>query len=163
MLNKRSKALEAGSVRYFTGKACTRGHISERLASNGKCVKCNRENIKIWNAKNPEIVKLNGRRYQFKFKKKIKLEVITALGGKCACCGVKAIVFLCADHINGKGRQHRIFIKRNGGAIYNWLRQQIRDTGIKEVLKQFRVLCWNCNSARHILGYCPHRGPKGTL
>jgi hypothetical protein len=43
----RSEAKAAGSARYFTGRACRHGHISERLASNGMCADC----LDTWNKK----------------------------------------------------------------------------------------------------------------
>jgi phage terminase small subunit len=38
----RAKAEAAGLVRFFTGKPCPRGHISERLVSNRQCITCGR-------------------------------------------------------------------------------------------------------------------------
>jgi len=35
-----------GLTRYFTGKPCPSGHVSYRLASNSKCIACNKEQIK---------------------------------------------------------------------------------------------------------------------
>jgi hypothetical protein len=42
----RNDALRGGLTRYYTGNLCVLGHISERLASSGKCVICNKEMIK---------------------------------------------------------------------------------------------------------------------
>ena len=39
----RKEARRDGRIRYFTGKPCKSGHISERLVSCGKCLACNRE------------------------------------------------------------------------------------------------------------------------
>lgn len=36
----RATARAAGLTRYFTGKPCPHGHVSERLATNGTCVTC---------------------------------------------------------------------------------------------------------------------------
>lgn len=36
----RSEAKAAGLLRYFTGKACPHGHISERLVANWTCIAC---------------------------------------------------------------------------------------------------------------------------
>lgn len=35
------------SKRYYTGRPCTRGHITERLTSSKECVECKREREKI--------------------------------------------------------------------------------------------------------------------
>lgn len=36
----RKEAKKAGLTRYFNGKACKRGHISERYTTNGTCLEC---------------------------------------------------------------------------------------------------------------------------
>jgi 5-methylcytosine-specific restriction endonuclease McrA len=41
----RAAARAAGMEFYFTGKPCKHGHLCERRASNGECVKCER----FWN------------------------------------------------------------------------------------------------------------------
>lgn len=38
----RSSALEAGELRYFTGKPCKHGHIAQRFTGNATCVECHR-------------------------------------------------------------------------------------------------------------------------
>ena len=68
----------------------------------------------------------------------------------CACCGETASEFLTIDHIDGNGAEHR---RKNGYGTgwhtYYWLIQNNYPDG-------FRVLCFNCNSARGFFGYCPH-------
>lgn len=44
----RSEAVSVGKTRYFTGKPCKYGHISERMVSNKGCVVCLREATKQW-------------------------------------------------------------------------------------------------------------------
>lgn len=66
-----SDARAAGLVRYFTGRPCKNGHVSERLTSNGACLECcaerqralpddgrekRRLSAKKWREKNPEKV-----------------------------------------------------------------------------------------------------------
>jgi hypothetical protein len=36
----RKQARDRGLKRYFTGGACKRGHLVERLTSNGNCLEC---------------------------------------------------------------------------------------------------------------------------
>jgi hypothetical protein len=38
----RGTALRLGLTRYYSGVPCAVGHIAQRLASNGRCVKCNK-------------------------------------------------------------------------------------------------------------------------
>jgi hypothetical protein len=42
----RKEAEERGLVRYFTGKPCKRGHITERYTNGGNCDDCQREEQK---------------------------------------------------------------------------------------------------------------------
>ncbi len=39
----RKEARDAGMLRYFTGKPCKHGHITERQVSSGNCFQCSRE------------------------------------------------------------------------------------------------------------------------
>lgn len=59
----RSQALKLGLARYFTGKPCKRGHISERYSAGGACYACTQmperkalvQQIgKRWRSNNPE-------------------------------------------------------------------------------------------------------------
>ena len=42
----RKQAIRLGIKRYFTGKPCLRGHVSERYTSMAKCVACDNEDQK---------------------------------------------------------------------------------------------------------------------
>jgi 5-methylcytosine-specific restriction endonuclease McrA len=59
----RAAAISGGLKRYFTGKPCKHGHVSERYASTGGCVECSRkhdsdgagaERARLWRQKNPD-------------------------------------------------------------------------------------------------------------
>lgn len=56
----REEARRLGKTRYFTGKACPKGHVSERFTCNAGCTECiksrpgRKELIKAWVAANPE-------------------------------------------------------------------------------------------------------------
>lgn len=83
------------------------------------------------------------------YQQKLKLEAVTAYGGKCECCKEEEILFLTIDHINGGGNKHREEVG-SGFRIYRWLKQQGYPKG-------FRVLCFNCNCGRQLNnGICPH-------
>lgn len=78
----------------------------------------------------------------------LKVEVITAYGGKCKCCGIDDIAFLSIDHIDGGGRIHRETLP--GRNFYIWLKRNDYPNG-------FQVLCYNCNTAKsQNIGGCPH-------
>jgi len=83
-----------------------------------------------------------------------RMTVLRHYGGDppaCACCGEATVEFLTIDHINGNGGQHR---KELGGlgqgrAFYRWIIRNLFPSAL-------RVLCFNCNCARGLYGYCPH-------
>jgi len=69
-------------------------------------------------------------------------------GGQCACCGENSYEFLCIDHINGGGHQHRKKVG-HGYSFLLWLKKNNMPEG-------YRILCHNCNMATGLYGYCPH-------
>ncbi len=86
---------------------------------------------------------------------RLKREVLIAYGGiKCSCpkCNEKSndIRFLTIDHIDNDGYRHRKKLGSGGSTLYRWLKKNNFPPG-------YRVLCFNCNSARHLNGgICPH-------
>lgn len=42
----RNAAFRDGKTRYFTGVKCSKGHVAEKITSNGKCVICNKEKLR---------------------------------------------------------------------------------------------------------------------
>ncbi len=52
------EAKRLGLKRYFTGKPCTLGHISERTTSNRSCLECHKEKEETWRFNNSEKSKL---------------------------------------------------------------------------------------------------------
>lgn len=62
---KEARAL--GINRYFTGRPCPRGHIAERTASKGECVKCRNEDAVAWKRANRAKVLGHRRKYRKKF------------------------------------------------------------------------------------------------
>lgn len=81
----------------------------------------------------------------------LKLEVMGHYGGaRCACCGEDRIEFLCFDHVEGGGTQHRKSIGNMGRQFYYWLKLNGYPNG-------YRVLCYNCNMSIGFYGYCSHK------
>lgn len=73
-----------------------------------------------------------------------RLDVLTAYGGKCACCEEGRPEFLAIDHINNDGAKDR----RGGGHWYGYL--------LRYHPTDVQILCHNCNMAKAIYGICPH-------
>lgn len=80
----------------------------------------------------------------------LKVEVIKAYGGSCACCGDTHFEFLTIDHIKGGGTKHRKESGLEGQSFYIWLKQNNFPKG------DYRVLCISCNFSLGHYGYCPH-------
>lgn len=69
---------------------------------------------------------------------------------KCACCDESTYEFLCIDHIDGNGNEHR---KEIGCRLDEWIIRNNFPEG-------FQVLCHNCNMAKGAYGICPHELKK---
>jgi hypothetical protein len=78
---------------------------------------------------------------------KIRVAVLRFFGNKCACCGISESIFLTLDHVNNDGNEHRRKVGQN--RIYRLAYYDIMK-GTQPVGLQ--LLCWNCNSAKHIYG-----------
>lgn len=81
----------------------------------------------------------------------LKVEVMAAYGGKCACCGESTLEFLTIDHTNGDGCEHRRSVGKGKNIYRDIKRQGFPQDG------RYQVLCFNCNIALGFYGYCPHR------
>jgi len=86
-----------------------------------------------------------------RYRRKLKLMILSHYGGRCTCCGETNLDVLTIDHINNDGAEHRRESKCGYGSVfYKWLRDCHFPSG-------FQVLCFNCNSGRVVNGgVCPH-------
>jgi transposase-like protein len=83
---------------------------------------------------------------------RIRRETFRAYGDECECCGEKHLEFLTIDHIHGGGSKERRESGGTGGGI-NFYRKLAKLGFPKD---KYRLLCFNCNCALGIHGYCPH-------
>lgn len=67
----KAEARSAGLTRYFTGKPCKHGHISEREVASGNCTECLRLKQAALRKASPERSKEVQRRYREKNKKRL--------------------------------------------------------------------------------------------
>lgn len=63
-------ALFRGLTRYYTGKPCVYGHVTERLVSNRQCIECVRVSIAKYRVDNREVLLLKKREAQKLYRKK---------------------------------------------------------------------------------------------
>ena len=85
---------------------------------------------------------------------RIRLEMLQAYGGKCACCGETELVFLTLDHVEGGGRKHQ---RELGGSSDDTARY-LKSLGWPR--DGYQILCFNCNYAKYRLGVCPHQAAR---
>lgn len=111
------------------------------------CKYRNKERSKVASKKYRDKEDLEVRRARKRaWSRKLRLEVLTALGGHCVNCGQTYEGFLTIDHINNDGAAHRKTVPSNN--LYYWLRRNNYPPG-------FQLLCWNCNCFKGCRGVLP--------
>lgn len=110
--------------------------------------------IRAWHQEHPEERREHRKRERYKLKRACLLAYSVTDPPSCACCRETEEVFLTLDHIEGGGNADRRSRGHKGGTqAYRELKREGFPPG-------FRVLCWNCNFAYHLLGVCPHQTEK---
>ena len=71
---------------------------------------------------------------------KLRYTVLEHYGCRCVSCGETEPMYLCADHINNDGNEHRQIFKGN---MYKW----IIDNNYPD---DFQILCRNCNWGKRV-------------
>jgi hypothetical protein len=86
---------------------------------------------------------------------RIRMEMIAAYGGCCACCGEQTTEFLTLDHIYNDGAAERRATKMPGNQR---LIERLRKQGWPK--DRYQLLCFNCNCTKGFFGQCPHQRLK---
>lgn len=118
---------------------------SPRALKSTKCINCIDAAKQYQSANLGKISSYNRKAYV-----KLKIEVINAYGGKCACCHETTFEFLTLDHINNDGADHR----RKVGGYTRKVWSDLKKNGFPPIMQ---VLCANCHLAKTISGECPHK------
>lgn len=109
------------------------------------CKKCQYQNQQRWRSINLDYYNKGIREKRRRF----RIEMVNAYGGKCVCCGETEIQFLSLDHINGGGEAERKkFFGPSGVLAYLKSRGWPTD--------KYQILCHNCNMSKGFYGECPH-------
>lgn len=86
--------------------------------------------------------------------RRLRMNLISDLGGKCICCNESTYEFLQIDHINNNGGEWKRQLGRTGAMNVSDLRRHIED---------LQVLCANCHLSKSSWGRCPHGGILSVL
>lgn len=133
---------------YCTVRCRNQQHCARSLAA-GVCYQCGE---RLNGGRLCDTCRERHREDSVESNRRLRLEAITAYGGKCACpgCQETRLEFLAIDHIDGGGNKHREQIGASNATHFcRWLKKNNFPPG-------FRVLCHNCNCARGYYDYCPH-------
>lgn len=119
--------------------------VKQRTEYNRRWREANPDKVAAWRPKAAERTKAA---YQRK-----RAEVLEAYGNECACCNESTVQFLTLDHKNGRNQSLDAGKERNGtGTVYRLHKL------LPKLDPDIEILCWNCNSGRHINGgICPHK------
>ena len=109
------------------------------------CIPCRRKMYKDYRSHNKDKMNLKQQNRRIK----LKNEIFTHYGNKCACCGETERAFLAVDHINNDGAEFRKEKRRLGYWFHGWIKTQGFPTNLQ-------LLCQNCNWAKS-RGGCPHQ------
>lgn len=131
----------------------------ERGRAKGMCRRCYHRMARLrWDGANRERVRAKAAAYHdanrdrlnqrtTERRRAMREQIMQTLGGQCQCCGETTPVFLTIDHVQNDGAKVRHLHRH---LIY----KMILDEGCPS--DRYQILCWNCNSAKGILGACPH-------
>lgn len=95
--------------------------------------------VSIYYVLHPDKVPKSTYKYIKNSLKKLKVDAIDILGGKCARCGFSDIRALQIDHINGDGAEKR----KQGENSYTQRKFIVEHP--KDAKTEYQVLCANCN------------------
>jgi len=125
------------TIKYIDGKKkyYYPSKLKQRKES-GLCIRCGH----LLEANNEYFVCLKCRIKHKEFLTSLKKGCFDKYGSVCQSCGEARLEFLCIDHINNEGVQHRKTFNNNGCGehLYRWLKKNNYPEG-------FQVLCHNCN------------------
>ena len=135
--------------KYYYRDYCVQCWSASRREYQKAYAKRNAEHLTKYHAEKYLRTRETGRIVRKRYYDKWKKVVFDHYGNSCVCCGETEPRFLTIDHMNNDGAQHRKDVGM-GSVLFRWLVNN-------SFPKDFRILCFNCNSGRfHNGGMCPH-------
>ena len=142
-----------GGKRYYR-PYCVQCWTASRREYQKAYQERNAEKLTAYHAEKYARTRETGKKVRKRYYEKWKKVVFDHYGHQCSCCGEDEPKFLTIDHVNNDGAEHRKTVPA-GSTLFRWLFKN-------EFPKDFRVLCFNCNSGRfHNGGECPHTHGNG--
>jgi primase-polymerase (primpol)-like protein len=138
---------------------------AERGRAKGMCKSCYHRTARLrWSSANRERERLKTAEYHAanrerrnrqvtERRRQMRAQILETLGARCNCCGETEPAFLTIDHILNDGAKVRHLHRHK---IYRMILEEGCPTD------RYQILCWNCNSAKGMLGHCPHSVPSST-
>lgn len=134
--------LKCDKCRAMTNKSSLK--FRHRMKEEGRC-QCGRE--KAPDSKHHCISCVQAiKKWHDKTNAALKIEVFTAYGNLCQCCGESDIAFLHIDHKNGRTSEDDF----KGTNLYKYVKKN-------NYPADFQILCASCNWSKGIFGECPHQ------
>jgi hypothetical protein len=136
----RKEAIALGLSRYFTGKPCKRGHVTERCVGNALCIECAYQLSHQWRIENSERAHAFRREWQMgQHAARIKIAVdppdTLTLGGKTATMTIHDYKVTGADVPSKVIKQAEAFIEQNRDVLMQFWNGEI-DT--PDMIEQIR-------------------------
>jgi len=146
MDSKRCSACGSEKLRteFYKGKGKPHKDGTATFVLGGRCKTCSkvffREFGEKWRKSNVEAYKKYRRTQMREWRRRVRLQVIEHLGGKCLNCGFSDVRALQIDHIKGGGNaQRKLYASGNNSELSRRILSLPRTNGI------YQLLCANCN------------------
>lgn len=115
----RKEARDSGLKRYYTGKPCRSGHVSDRFTATADCTECNREKNRVGDC---SLRRLKKREKNLQERYGISLtdymNLLTAQDNRCASCGnLEKELIVDHDHSHDTGKVRGLICHRCNNII----------------------------------------------
>lgn len=141
-----TKNQDGTPIKSWRCKTCHAKQEKQKYRENPQIF---RKAKRVWKEMNPS----KQRDIDKRSRMKLKTDALNAYSNdnpRCVCCGETELEFLCLDHTENDGNDHRKVTGR-GNTFYFWLRKN------KYPKLNIQVMCFNCNNSKKLGGVCVHK------